>query len=1404
MATAATAAVLAGFLGPDVVPARAVVFPSLGPVSTELIRGEACSPNSTNGLAVASIECIAGTARKTRNLNLNHECVSGPKADALFQAGVYPPHRCGSVGKGAEAIAQARYIYKHNRQEQQKHITLGVSPGIHWELSLPDGRKTRRGDVVEYDYRATGPEPRSIDILEAKGTWRGTIADAQNQARGYVTLFQNSQKDPRYQARPSKSHLGYGDTFKILLDHCPDGTELYTRYEVDGPADGALMVNPTESREDCDEDANLNVDTQWLGQDFDDWPRAFPIIVPLLGTIGPAPSTPLWQRTSPLGRFSDLVQSVLSGASCLWLCVGSDGVRTPDGSLDASSSVIVDWITSQSIAASSGDPHLTSLDGTAFDIQSVGEFDLVQSAQDDVPYDFRVQTRFKGLPGGRVSTTDAVAFVLNGTKVVLSSSGVLVDGTAMDVSDGSYIYFGAGAAVFRSGSTYAAIWPGQTDRPMLTFGSSTVRIHVPSFIATRGLLGNNNSTKGDDFVTRGGWDLGSNPGAAALHGSFAESWRITDASSIFSYKPGESTATFTDSTYPTNLFKISDYSPDVITAAQNSCLQATVPEGPALSGCISDVILSGDAPTFTAIAAKVDNPGSSLVGSKVFDADGRLAEDFENPVAPNFDPYKLSTDPATSTIAGPLSGDRPYAFSVADMPAHNSLDISFDLLTLGTWTGVSSSASFNVDGRSVWSSSLSTVSNATPAGTGTLASGGQYAKYRVTINLPHTASTLKGSLTTSGLSSTASRAIGIDNIEVVEQLVPPQTFVLPLDGSMVRDGVPGAGAGNLENKSSNDTYSFNVPDGGKSLFLDFQSCTNNNANQYLNGLLWKVVQESTGAKIEGDYCGSGNKTVALTAGDYRLEMTGDPTRDSWGTYSLTTFFVPDPQVFALPLDGSVVSDGVPAAGAGNLETKGSKDAYALTVPEGGKSLFIDFRTCASNTANQYLNGLMWQLTSTATGTKIAGDYCASGNKTITLPAGDYRLEMTSDISRNSLGAYSMVAFFVPDPQVFALPLDGSVVSDGVPAAGAGNLETKGSKDAYALTVPEGGKSLFFDFRTCASNNANQYVNGLMWQVTAVATGAKIAGDYCASGNKTGTLPAGDYRLEMTTDITRKSWGTYSLAAFFVPDPQSFALPVDGKVVTDGVPAAGAGNLETKTSSDSYTFSVPDGGKNLFLDFKACTNNNANQYLNGLMWKIVFVPTDEKMAGDYCSSGNKTVALPAGDYRLELTTDITRNSWGTYSLAAFFVPDPQVFALPVDGSTISDGTPAAGAGNLETKGSKDTYTFTVPEGGRSLFVDFITCVSNNGNQYLNGLMWQVTAAATGAKIAGDYCSSGNKTVALPAGDYRLELTTDITRNSWGTYSLAAFFVPDPQVFALPVDGSTISDGTPAAGAGNLET
>ncbi|GAA3319006.1 hypothetical protein [Arthrobacter ramosus] len=93
----------------------------------------------------------------TRSLNLKPDCYKGLNAGLLYYNAVYQLHQCGATGKGAEAIAQARYIYGRSMASQSIHYYSGINPGIQWEMSLPDGSLTRRSDIVEYNPNPTPP-----------------------------------------------------------------------------------------------------------------------------------------------------------------------------------------------------------------------------------------------------------------------------------------------------------------------------------------------------------------------------------------------------------------------------------------------------------------------------------------------------------------------------------------------------------------------------------------------------------------------------------------------------------------------------------------------------------------------------------------------------------------------------------------------------------------------------------------------------------------------------------------------------------------------------------------------------------------------------------------------------------------------------------------------------------------------------------------------------------------------------------------------------------------------------------------------------------------------------------------------------------------------------------------------
>ncbi len=133
----------------------------------------------------------------------------------------------------------------------------------------------------------------------------------------------------------------------------------------------------------------------------------------------------------------------------------------------------------------------------------------------------------------------------------------------------------------------------------------------------------------------------------------------------------------------------------------------------------------------------------------------------------------------------------------------------------------------------------------------------------------------------------------------------------------------------------------------------------------------------------------------------------------------------------------------------------------------------------------------------------------------------------------------------------------------------------------------------------------------------------------------------------------------------------------------------------------------------------------------------------QVASYACGSGDKQLALAAGDYALEFYG--TNEAFGAYSFEVIAVPDPQAFSVAVP-FKVSDGVPAAGAGKLETKPSRDVYRFSVPTGGQSVYLDVLSCPY--------WMTWKLTGS-TGAQVASYACGSGDKQLALAAGDYALE-------------------------------------------------
>ena len=64
------------------------------------------------------------------------------------------------------------------------------------------------------------------------------------------------------------------------------------------------------------------------------------------------------------------------------------------------------------------------------------------------------------------------------------------------------------------------------------------------------MFGNDDGRADNDYATSDGQNLGPTPSREVLNTTYTDSWRLTPSTSLFDYGPEQSTATFTDPTFP--------------------------------------------------------------------------------------------------------------------------------------------------------------------------------------------------------------------------------------------------------------------------------------------------------------------------------------------------------------------------------------------------------------------------------------------------------------------------------------------------------------------------------------------------------------------------------------------------------------------------------------------------------------------------------------------------------------------------------------------------------------------------------------------------------------------------------------------------------------------------------------
>ncbi|HWB36529.1 MAG TPA: VWD domain-containing protein [Rugosimonospora sp.] len=285
-----------------------------------------------------------------------------------------------------------------------------------------------------------------------------------------------------------------------------------------------------------------------------------------------------------------------------------------------------------------GDPHLGTYDQFHYDLQLVGEFVASRSTSGQP---LEIQTRQSPAGQSRNQSLNTAVALRVGTHKVgfyLVDGDIVVhrDGTAVTLPQGRTA-LGDGASITRregavaySGDGYTVEWPdGSTlwlDR-ISGWGLRALTALAPARKGTVvGLFGDFDGNPDNDLVDRSGTAVPPEQVA-----KFGDAWRVTDAESLFDYAAGQSTATFTDRTFPDKPVTVADLPADQVAAARELCQQVGVTDPARLDECILDVVVTGqtafavsaaqssaDAPP----AAQPSGPGSTGAGL----ADGGTAK----------------------------------------------------------------------------------------------------------------------------------------------------------------------------------------------------------------------------------------------------------------------------------------------------------------------------------------------------------------------------------------------------------------------------------------------------------------------------------------------------------------------------------------------------------------------------------------------------------------------------------------------------------------------------------------------------------------------------------------------------------------------------------------------------------
>lgn len=383
----------------------------------------------------------------------------------------------------------------------------------------------------------------------------------------------------------------------------PTGTAVHARFHSDAPCSGCGGGNNTETLETVHY-ASLTLEG-----------------------VGKAAET-VGAVTSAVGSYtSGLVTSGIGeGVGAL----GEAGSYTfAAGAFNAANSAFTDGTgeggggsPSPGSGYTEGDPHIGTFTDQDFEFQSAGEFTLLRSGNGDIDVQIRLQPNAGTIWAPYYSLLTAVALRVGDATVQVdpgAQPAVLVDGRPVALPPAGMRLAGGGSLQLDALGDVAVRWPGgsiarvrplnayQIDALDLTFTPGSANSPAPSGAppapAQRlgGLLTSLVASSGTGEVFVGGngrryaIDLATTSGFRTFYGPFADSWRITQAESLFTYPQGKSTSSYTIRPFPAHELRLASFPTAVQASAEQTCKKAGVTNEALLSDCAIDVAATGKA-----------------------------------------------------------------------------------------------------------------------------------------------------------------------------------------------------------------------------------------------------------------------------------------------------------------------------------------------------------------------------------------------------------------------------------------------------------------------------------------------------------------------------------------------------------------------------------------------------------------------------------------------------------------------------------------------------------------------------------------------------------------------------------------------------------------------------------------